>query len=205
MTHKRIRTTTGRTKSGRTALRLAATLFAVFLVTSFGATPAAATTLLRMSLSQMAHAADTIVRGRCIATSSRWEAGAIWTFADLAVVEVLKGSPSARIIVRLPGGHAGNMATHIDAAPSLRTGDEKILFLEKTPANDYAVTAWIEGAFRILRNSRGEEAVTQDSSEIAVFDAGTRQFTTQGIRDLPVSLFRQRLAAALRPAPERAR
>src|SRR6202049_2626249 len=200
MTHKSTRITTGRTES-----LLAAALFAASLGAACGATPAAATTLLRMSLSQMAEAADTIVRGRCVATSSRWDAGSIWTFADVDLIEILKGSPPARIIVRLPGGHAGNMATHIDAAPSLKPGDEKILFLEKTRANDYAVTAWTEGAFRILRNSRGEETVTQESSEIPMFDAVTRQFATQGIHNVPMSDFRQRLAGVLGPSPERAR
>ena len=200
MTDKRTRITTLRTE-----LILAAALFAASLVTACGATQAAATTLLRMSLSQMAEAADTIVRGRCIGTSTRWDAGSIWTFADVDLIETLKGSPPARIIVRLPGGRVGNMTTHIDAVPSLKPGDEKILFLEKTRANDYAVTAWTEGAFRIGRNSRGEETVTQDSSEIAVFDAVTRRFATQGIRELPMGDFRQRLAGALRPLSERTR
>ena len=191
--------------TGSTQSLLAAALFAALLVTTWGATQAAATTLLRMSLSQMAQAADTIVRGRCIGTSTRWEAGSIWTFADVDLVETLKGSPPARIIVRLPGGRVGNLATHVDASPSLQPGDEKILFLEKTRANDYAVTAGAEGAFRIGRNSRGEETVTQDSSEIAVFDVVTRRFATQGIRELPMSDFRQRLAGALRPLSERTR
>jgi hypothetical protein len=200
MTHKRTRITTRRTES-----LLVAALFAALLVTTWGATQAAATTLLRMSLSQMAQAADTIVRGRCIGISSRWDAGSIWTFADVDLVETLKGSPPARIIVRLPGGRVGNLATHVDAAPSLQPGDEKILFLEKTRANDYAVTAWAEGAFRIGRNSRGEETVTQESSEIPVFDAVTRQFATQGIHNVPISDFRQRLAGVLATLPERAR
>ena len=191
--------------TGSTESLLAAALFAALLVTTCGATQAAATTLLRMSLSQMAQAADTIVRGRCIGISSRWDAGSIWTFADVDLVETLKGSPPARIIVRLPGGRVGNLATHLDAAPSLKPGDEKILFLEKTPANDYAVTAWAEGAFRISRNSRGEETVTQESSEIPMFVAVTRQFATQGIHNVPMSDFRQRLAGVLGPLPERAR
>ncbi len=200
MTDKRTHITTRRTES-----LVAAALFAASLVAACSATQASATTLLRMSLSQMAQAADTIVRGRCIATSSRWDAGSIWTFADVDLIETLKGSPPARIIVRLPGGRVGNVATHVDAAPNLKPGEEKILFLERTRANDYAVTAWTEGAFRISRNSRGEETVTQDSSEIAVFDAVTRRFDTQGIHDLPMSDFRQRLAGVLGPSPERAR
>jgi hypothetical protein len=157
------------------------------------------TTLVRMSLDQMGQAADTIVRGRCISVSSRWDAGAIWTFAEVDVVEALKGSPSAQIEVRLPGGRVGHLSTKVEDAPRLQPDEEKILFLEKTRAGDYSVTAWVEGAFRIRKNTSGEETVTQDSSEVVVFDAGTRQFQAQGIRNLPMSEFRQRLAVALAP------
>ena len=182
-----------------------ASLLTVFLtgvfLTALGVPSCArGTTLVRMSLDQMGQAADTIVRGRCISASSRWEAGAIWTFAEVDVVEALKGSPPARIQVRLPGGRVGHLATKVEDAPRLQPGEEKILFLERTRAGDYSVTAWVEGAFRIRKNSSGEETVTQDSSEVMVFDASTRQFQAQGIRNLPMSEFRQRLAAALAPA-----
>jgi hypothetical protein len=158
-----------------------------------------ATTLLRMSLAQMAQAADTIVRVKCIATASRWDAGAIWTFAEMDVVEPLKGSPPAHLVVRLPGGRVGHLVTVVEDAPQLATGEEKILFLERNPDGAYAVTGWVEGAFRIRKNTDGEEIVTQDSSEVAVFDAVTRKFQVQGLRNLPIRDFRQRLAIALAP------
>ncbi|HEY1866501.1 MAG TPA: hypothetical protein VGG55_05460 [Candidatus Acidoferrales bacterium] len=174
-----------------------ASLFAVFLI-GLGMTVCAhGTTLVRMKLEQIAQAADTIVRGRCLGTSSRWDNGAIWTFAEVDVAEALKGAPPLRIQVRLPGGRVGHLTTKVEDAPRLQPGEEKILFLEQNRTGDYSVTGWVEGAFRIRKNPNGEETVTQDSSDVMVFDSATRQFSAQGIRNLPMSNFRQRLAGAL--------
>jgi hypothetical protein len=159
---------------------------------------AAATTLARMSLTELAHAADTIVRVRCLSSASQWDKGAIWTFSEFEVVERLKGAPGNRIRVRVPGGRVGHLVTVIEAAPTFQPGEESILFLEATPGGDYAVTAWAEGTFRIHAHPQtGRELVTQESSGYAVFDTATRRFRAEGIRDITVGEFRERLAAAL--------
>jgi hypothetical protein len=184
-----------RLKKARKIALVAALLAAMVLIALCARVHA--TTLLRMSLAQMAQAADTIARVKCIATASRWDGGAIWTFAEMAVVEPLKGAPPAHLVVRLPGGRVGHLVTRVEDAPQLVAGEEKILFLERNPDGDYSVTGWVEGAFRIRKNINGEEIVTQDSSETAVFDAVTRKFQVQGLRNLPMNDFRQRLSIAL--------
>jgi hypothetical protein len=157
-----------------------------------------ATTLQWMSLDQLARAADTVVRARCVATSARWGNDAIWTFIQFQVVETLKGNPPQRIRVRLPGGRVGPISMRVEAVPHFQRGDDAVLFLEKSPTGDYGVTAWTEGTFRIRRYSRnGAEFVTQDSSAVAVFNPATRQFHNGGIRNVPWNEFRRRLAGAL--------
>jgi hypothetical protein len=56
------------------------------------ASPARATILARMSLAELAGAADAIVQVRCLSAAGRWDAGAIWTFTEFAVVEKLDGA-----------------------------------------------------------------------------------------------------------------
>src|SRR5580704_13693264 len=68
---------------------------------------ARATTLARMTLSQLASAAQVIARVRCTGAVSRREAGSIWTFTDFSVEETFKGAPRADITIRLPGGRDG--------------------------------------------------------------------------------------------------
>jgi hypothetical protein len=172
---------------------------AAALLAAPGITPrAAATSLASMSLADLAHAAGAIVRVRCVAASSRWDHGMIWTFTDFDVLERFKGAPADRIRVRVPGGRAGHLLTTIEETPRFQTGQESILFLENSPAGDYSITAWAEGTFRILQNAgNASEAVTQDSNGFPVFDPVTRHFHVEGIHNLPLDEFRRRLAAAL--------
>lgn len=162
------------------------------------ASPLRATTLQRMSLNQLAQAAGTVVRARCASSTARWENGAIWTFSEFEIVERFKGNPPTRIRVRLPGGRVGYISTQVEDAPAFRPGDDAVLFLEATADGSYGVTAWAEGTFRIRKDSRdGRELVTQDSSGVAVFDPVTRQFRSDGIRNLLWSEFRRRVMDAL--------
>jgi len=154
--------------------------------------PAAATTLVRMSLDELARAAGLVVRARCVSTESRWENGEIWTLATFEVSEALKGVPATRVQVRLLGGQVGHFKSTVDGVPRFQAGEEAYLFLEQAPQGDYFVTSWVQGTFRIRRDARTrQETVTQDTSGLAVFDPTTRQFRPGGVRRLPVEEFRQ--------------
>ena len=175
--------------------------FIVLIVALSSAPRAGATTLARLSLEQMARAADAIVHARCISAESRWDRGAIWTFTEFDVLESLKGAPPERILVRLPGGRVGNLIANVEAVPRFQHGEEGFLFLEKMHAGDYSVTAWSEGTFRVQAAVAGGVAtVTQDSGAFPVFDTGTRRFRTDGIRRIPITAFRERLQTAVATA-----
>ena len=182
-------------KNGHGLLRMAR--FAAAVLLAFGGV-ARATTLLRMSVEEMAHASRAIVRARCVGTSSRWDAGEIWTFASFEVEEAWRGSPAAQITVRLLGGKAGNLTSSVSGVPRFRTGEEVVLFLEPTPRGDYSVVSWQQGTFRIRRETaEGREVVTQDTAAFSTFDPAHRRFETAGIQSMPVEDFRARVASAL--------
>ena len=165
-----------------------------------------ATTLARLSLDQLAAAADAVARVRCTSVESRWENGEIWTVTSFDVVETLKGALPGRITVRLPGGRVGHLTATVDGTPKFMAGEEAVVFLEKSRAGELSVAAWVEGTFRIGRELRtGIETVTQDSSSFAVFDMATRTFRTEGIRRMPMEQFRERVATALTRTQERIR
>lgn len=170
----------------------------LFLVLLLGAGAAAATTLARMNLDELAAAAHVVVRARCLGNETRWERGEIWTFTSFEVIETLKGAVPRLLTVQLLGGQMEHLISTVDGVPRFRAGEEVILFLERTPANDFCVTSWAQGTFRIRRDAHtGQERVTQDSSRLAVYDPAAREFQTKGVRDLPIEVFRQRVAAAL--------
>jgi hypothetical protein len=192
-------------KTRRAAHVTAAVLWAVAGVIL----PLQSTTLQRMSLNQLARAADAVVRARCVGSAARWENGSIWTFDDFEVTERFQGNPPSHTRIRLPGGRVNGISAHIEQVPEFRPGEEAVLFLEAAGDGSYGVTAWAEGTFRIRKTSvPGREFVTQDSSAMAVFDPATRQFHNEGVRNAPWSEFRQQLMSAVsagrlvQPAPE---
>jgi hypothetical protein len=177
-------------------------LFASLLIALFLVVQLNATTLVRMDLNALAHSAEIIVRARCIRSEARWESQSIWTFDDFDVLETFKGVSSQTLRVRLPGGRVDHVETRVQGVPQFASGEEAVLFVERTSAGDYGVTCWAQGTFRIHRESKGDVRLTQDTSHVAVFDPQTRQFVTVGIRNLPMDDFREQLARALAaPAP----
>ncbi|MBI1750814.1 MAG: hypothetical protein HY234_05845 [Acidobacteria bacterium] len=169
-------------------------LAAIFLLALSGA----ATTIVRMSLDELAGATQVVARGKCIASEARWDRGNIWTFTTLEVTETLKGSVPRQVTIRLPGGKVGHATSTVDSVPQFRTGEEVYLFLEPTSAGDLSVTSWVQGTFRVRVDAHtGKETVTQDTAGIAVFDTATRQFKPSGVRHMPVEEFRQRVREAL--------
>lgn len=157
-----------------------------------------ATTLARMSLGELAAASSAVARVRCLDNESRWDGGEIWTFSTFEVLETLKGTAPRLITVRLPGGRVGHLLSRVDGVPRFHPDEEAILFLERTPAGDFSVTSWVQGTFRIRREPHtGKARVTQDSAAFPVFDPATRRFQETGIRNLPLDVFKQRLAATV--------
>ena len=165
-----------------------------------------ATTLARLSLDQLAGAAEGVARARCAGAESRWEYGSIWTYTAFDVVQTIKGDLPAHFIVRLPGGKVGAFTTSVEGAPRFSAGEEAVVFLERSRAGGYSVTGWAEGTFRIARDANTQrEMVTQDSGSIGLFDAATRTFRAEGMQKIPMEIFRARLEAALAKAQEKTR
>ncbi len=175
--------------------------FVSLLLVCAVAIQAGATTLVRMDLNTLANSAEVIVRARCVHSETRWESETIWTFADFAVLETFKGAPQQTLRVRLPGGRINHTEVRIEGVPTFTNGEETVLFVEKTSAGDYGVTSWAQGTFRIHREKTGDARLTQDTSHFAVFDSSSRQFSTIGVRNLPLTDFRIQLASALANPP----
>jgi hypothetical protein len=176
--------------------------FAVALVALLAASFwARATTIERMSLAQMARAAQVVVRGRCVGSSVGWDDGEIWTFTSFEVDEVWSGTAPTKITVRLLGGRAGSITSRVSGIPHFMPGEAVVLFLETTPRGDYSVVSWQQGTFRVRQSSSGTGArVTQDTATYATFDPGAGRFVTGGVRDMALDTFRAQVEAALREA-----
>jgi hypothetical protein len=173
-------------------------LLFVFSLTLLRLPGVRATTLVRLSLDQLAAGSDAVARVNFSSAETRWENGTIWTITKVKVVETMKGNLPGEISVRLPGGRVGHLTATVEGTPRFHPGDDAIVFLKISRAGGFTVAGWVEGTFRILRDPRtGNQTVTQDSSAFAVFDPATRTFRTEGVHRMPMDEFRARLASAL--------
>lgn len=170
----------------------------------FSSRNARATTLERMSVADLSRAAHTIVRARCVAITTGWDSGEIWTFTTFEVEEVWKGSASSRVTVRLIGGEVGSLKSTVSGVPRFSRGEELVLFLEKTAAGDFSVVSWVQGTFRIgHERGTGSEIVTQDTAGYAVLDPVSRRFQPTGIRGMRSDMFRALVAASVEAEQEK--
>src|SRR5271156_6444520 len=101
------------------------------LATLFAGADARSTTMVRMSVAQLAHAAPLVVRARCVANSAAWDHGEIWTFTSFMVEETWKhdapagvANSNAYLTVRLLGGTVGNLNSVVAGVPRFAPGED---------------------------------------------------------------------------------
>jgi len=177
----------------------------ILLVTS--STVARSTTFLRMTVEQLAHRAQLIVRARCTGSMVESRGGEIWTVTFFQVSEVWKGDAPGVARVRLLGGRTEQLTSHIAGVPEFRAGEEVILFLEAEPTGEYSVLTWQQGTFRIhphALGSRGRtsETVSQDTGDYQTLQAGRNMADPGGVRDTSLEAFHSRILSAIASAPE---
>jgi len=182
-------------------IRKLAALALLSISLAVGSASVHATALKRMSLAELSSAAHIVIRARCVSNSTRWDGGEIWTFTIFDVEETWKGSASAQITVRLLGGRAGNLTSTVSGVPRFSPGEEVVLFLERTTAQDLSIVSWMQGTFRIgLDRTTAQESVTQDTASFPVFDSESQRFEATGIRKMPVSEFHSIVLGSIRTA-----
>jgi len=157
-----------------------------------------ATTLARLPFPDLASQATAIARLRCLRSVSQWKNEEIWTRTEFAVMEQNKGQLPATVGVEMPGGVIGHVHARIEEVPRFAVGEEAYLFLWAAPDGSYRILGWSQGAFRIRRDpATGLQTVTQDSAAAPLFDTMARKFRHDGVRNLPVAVFRTKLRQTL--------
>lgn len=185
-------------RSNSSALRNGPALASLLLGSFLFGYSTQGTTIERISLAKLSRTAPIIVRARCLANATTWDAGEIWTFASFSTEEYWKGPAPAQFRVRLLGGRVGPLTSSVSGVPHFQPGEEVVLFLEPSGRGDFRVTSWVQGTFRIRRNIRsGEEQVTQDTASFAAFNPATRRYEPGGVRDEAMAKFRAQVFAAL--------
>ncbi len=178
-------------------------LLIVAILVGWAAIPGRATTLVRMSLQQLAQASSTVVRGRVISQESRWNAQhtQIITLTTIASGQTLKGNAGPMLVVEQMGGVVGHIRSWVPGTAMLRPQSEYVLFLQtsRTHAQRYLLVGMAQGAFRIYRDATTrQERVILPLGFTASGQAGSTQASAGAEGStMPYQAFRQTVASSV--------
>ena len=125
------------------------------------ASPALATTVRRLSLSEMTGKAEHVVQARAIANDVTLDEsdGYYYTVTTFEVIDKAKGPlrPGELLEVEIIGGHppGGEWATIVADAPRFAIGEEVVLFATPGRGQRRYLAGFFQGAVRLQREAGG--------------------------------------------------
>lgn len=109
-----------------------ALMLGFFAYPAFFTSPANATLIIPVGLSQITSASDVIVSGVVLDKTSYMENGRIYTDVAIATMEFIKssgGQQPEELIVTTLGGRVGDLEMEVNGVPQLESDQEVVLFL----------------------------------------------------------------------------
>ena len=153
------------------ASRLAMVAFAACAL--MGSSTAYATTVLKMSLKDLARKSDAVIVARVEDETARYDANKeIYTYITLKVLEPVKGSRKDDLItIRQIGGVVNNIASVVPGMPTFKKGEEVVVFLTQ---RDKAGYPWVmglqQGKYSISVDSNGNKRVRNELGGTTLMD-----------------------------------
>jgi hypothetical protein len=143
------------------------------------AVSAQATLVVPPEFNDLAGKSDYIVRGRVTAVHSELrihgDSRRIYTSVEVDVLEIIAGTPPAKLVLQCLGGRVGDEEMIVDGAPVFKVGDERVLFVSgngRALSPLYAMNygnypVQEDGATKRRYVSRGNEVPLEDVAEVA--------------------------------------
>ena len=129
--------------------------------------PLRATTLVPADVSELAHDAIAVARGRIAAVDAQWtgDRRTIETIVTLDVERYLKGNLGPQVQFRVPGGRLGRFRSVVVGAPVFAADDRVVVFLGARGPSVPHLVGFSQGVYRVMQVSgramvRGDVAHT---------------------------------------------
>ncbi|MCK6571301.1 hypothetical protein L6V77_09395 [Myxococcota bacterium] len=165
-------------KSPLRFIRVLSAAVALCTATAFVGTPspADATIVKRLTVSEMARRADVVVLGRVVGQTATWnpERTRIHTLTELLVGESLKGGARTgeTLTIRQLGGTLDGLVQTVPGNARFAVGEEVVVFLDKDEAQPlHYVIGMAQGKFAVQRSGPAVQAM-QDTSDLAFVRPG---------------------------------
>ena len=135
-----------------------------------------ATTIIPMSVERLTDVSSDVVVAHAIKSWSEWnpQHTMIVTYTEFAADSRLKGSGTAKITVKQPGGSAEGYTQRVAGVHPWSAGESAVLFLRRSPSDDgtFVVSGLIQGDFRVRRSVSGS-AVADNGVEASTKELGS--------------------------------
>jgi hypothetical protein len=158
-----------------------------------------ATSIVPMTVEQLTAAAQMVVEGRALEQWSQWDTSEhlIYTYTRFSVTNRLKGGAPQAIVVRQMGGTAGGYTQIVSGVRHWQPGDEAVLFLRPSVANDgsLAVVGLMQGNFRVIRAADGSATAGNGVPSVSILKEGAA--ATFSGSHMPLSELEQRVRRSL--------
>ncbi len=143
-------------------------VLAIAALALLSASYAAATTVEKMSLRDLAKKSDAIVLAVVEDETARYEANKeIYTYVSLRVLEPVKGPKKDEVItIRQIGGTVDKIASIVPGTPKFKKGEEVVLFLTKKDGAGYPwVMGLQQGKYSVTTDEQGSKHVRNEFDE----------------------------------------
>ncbi len=164
---------------------------------------AAATTVEKMSLRDLAKKSDAIVLARVEDESARYDSNKeIFTYITLRVLEPVKGPKKDDVItIRQMGGTVDKIASIVPGMPVFRKGDEVVLFLTQKDGAGYPwVMGLQQGKYSVTADERGQKHVRNEIGELNLVAPGGKVSEADAGKAQPLQAFLDGLRTELNEA-----
>ena len=126
--------------------RWVAVACSLFLVCS-----ARATSVPRISFTEMTDRSEVVASGHITRTWSDWDSTHqyIWTHYEMAVASTYKGQAAQTVEICEPGGVVGPVGMAVAGTVTYGVGEHVLVFLQRMPNGYLRTTGWGQGQYRI--------------------------------------------------------
>jgi hypothetical protein len=148
-------------------------MLAIAILCTLGMTShrAGALTVKKATIEELSTEAGLVIQGRVLRSSARWENTAIYTYTEIEVTEVLKGTVGSTVTVKQLGGMVGPDALDVPGTPELDEGEEVVLFLVDWKGH-YWIHSVVLGMFTIVEEE-GDRLAVNDLNNVGLIDPAT--------------------------------
>lgn len=135
-----------------------------------------ATTVVPVTVEELARRADEVVIATPRASRSQWIGGLIFTDVDVEVHATLRGAlaPGSRVMLRIPGGVVGQIGQQVPGVPELDPGQPYVMFLSRAPdrVGMYYLAHLTAAVMRLANTSGGTVTVAFPGEGMVVRSTG---------------------------------